>query len=121
MTHSIDPATLKRAAAELLEIEDAGFGQHLDREIEAETGGYEGELRQRELNQNWRLSLPGNEVDRFAERLAGLLDCPHEQARSVALDVLGYSERRAITLKVLAQVAREVRLHQARQRARRSA
>lgn len=110
--YSIDSAALRKAAQQLLTIDRAGYGYQFDRELNDLTNG-DPEFRANEANNYFWLSLRGNELDRFATRLASMMCCPVEQARGVAAELLGFVPRRQIALELLRRLAGEVRRSEA--------
>lgn len=112
MTHSIDHQTLRKAAEQLRIITEAGYFGQLERELSdriTERG-----IREREQHQKWNLKLAINEVDTFERQLAAIVDCPLHQAHAVALDLLGYAERREVAIELLREMSQQVRQLQAR-------
>jgi hypothetical protein len=111
VSHFIDPITLRKAAEQLLVIDEAGYTGQLEQDFHARVS--ERDIRDQENYLRYVLKSPINAVDTFAQRLATLTDCPLYQARGVAIDVLGYSLRREAGLDLLARMSADVRKLQA--------
>lgn len=112
MPHSIDHNTLRTAAEHLQAIDDAGYGHQLDRELAETIDAYENPIRQRDNQRRWVLSLAINEVDSFAKRLEWVTRAPFSQCRGIALEMLGFDERRRAVLELLDNMAGEIQARQ---------
>src|SRR5262245_48368562 len=115
MTHHIDDQRLRKAAEQLLTIDNAGYGLQFDREFHDLLNDDHRENSEHRCQQSLNLTLAGNAVDTLARRLSYFTQCPQNQAKGVALDLLGYSPRREIALELLAKMAGEVRKLQAQE------
>lgn len=111
MTHCIDHSTLRKAALQIREIDEAGWGHRLDQAVNSELWTDENRYQLNALRFELQLSL--SEVNTFADRLVALLECDREQALAVAIDVLDYPTKRAIVLKTLPRMVNELRQREA--------
>jgi hypothetical protein len=120
LTHHIEPGLLRKAAEQLLVIDAAGYGMQFERELfERTDGDRDFHLRRVHQGANRRNCL--NAIDSFAKRLAKVMDCPLEQARGVAIDLLGAGERREVAIGLLSEMHVSVRRLQSQtQRPRRA-
>jgi hypothetical protein len=88
MSNSIDYGILKKAALELLTIDNAGYGNEFDdRLLEQTTGDQSFRIEQAHNRSLNRMGIDA--VSLFAERLANVLQVPAWQAREVAAEVCG--------------------------------
>jgi hypothetical protein len=108
VSNFIDPATLRKAAECLLEIDVAGYGGQFDRELFERTDGDDG-FRVRGAHSNARRRMGINPVTAFAKRLAKILDCPLYQAIAIAAELLGDAERREVAVGLLKEMSGQVR------------
>lgn len=111
-TYHIDPATLRKAAEQLMTIDEAGYGHQLDRELYDLTLG-DPDFRADDSSNRFWLGTRGNNLERFAERLSDITCCPIEQARGIAAEMLGFVPRRQIAIDLLRRTANDVRRLQA--------
>lgn len=113
MTYQIDHPTLKRAAENLLAIDEAGMSGYLSQDISARC--YADADRRRQLMR------PTNQADAamacwitaLSRRLSEMLDAPLDQCRAVAIEMAGESIR-SVTLEALAEWGRKARAQTAK-------
>ncbi len=107
MSHSIDYGILRKAALDLLTIDNAGYGQQFDTELfDATTGDQSFRLEQSHYKHLAKVGVDA--VNQFAERLADVLQIPSWQAREIAYEVCGHRTKRSVALNLLDRLSREV-------------
>lgn len=114
MNHPISMTSLRRAAQQIMEIDEAGFGHRLDEEVSREM--LEDESRYDRSKLDWQLRLAMSGVNDFANRLVKLLECDYRQALAVAIEIFDYRTRRAIVLEMLPRMVNELRQREAQER-----
>ena len=117
MSDCNDHATLRKAALQLIELDEAGWGHRFDQAVNDEL--WTDENRQQLNALNFHLTLRGvcgSEVNQLADRLVKALECDREQALAVAIELCGYRTRRVIALEILPKMVNELRRAQAQER-----
>lgn len=109
MPHPISHAALRTAADQLLTVAAAGYTAQVSREYHERVA----ELPPHRRYEQCRDPIRALELDHLADVLATVTDAPAHQCRAAIREASGDLPQRDIGLRLLADLAREVRSLQA--------